>query len=55
MARVIAEARAEAGLAQWELVNRIATKPPVIARLADADREGHSRIGGAGEVISDER
>ena len=42
VARLIYEARIEAGLTQTELAERIGSKQPVIARLEDADYEGHS-------------
>ena len=42
VARLIYEARTVAGLTQAELAERIGTKQPVIARLEDADYEGHS-------------
>ena len=41
VARLIYEART-VGLTQAELAERIGTKQPVIARLEDADYEGHS-------------
>ena len=42
VARMIYEARIEAGLSQQALAELIGTKQPVIARLEDADYEGHS-------------
>ena len=42
VARMIYEARTRAGLTQAHLAELIATKQPVIARLEDADYEGHS-------------
>ena len=42
VARLIYEARTEAGLTQAALAERIGTRQPVIARLEDADYEGHS-------------
>jgi len=42
VARLIYEARTEAGLTQAALAQRIGTTQPVIARLEDADYEGHS-------------
>ena len=52
VARLIYTARTAAGLTQAELAELIGTKQPVIARLEDADYEGHSlsmlqRIAGA--------
>ena len=49
---MIYDARTKAGLSQSELAALIASKQPVIARLEDADYEGHSlampqRIAGA--------
>jgi ribosome-binding protein aMBF1 (putative translation factor) len=51
-ARLIYEARTAAGLTQAELAKLIGSKQPVIARLEDADYNGHSltllqRIAGA--------
>ena len=42
IARMIYEARTQAGLTQAQLAELIGTKQPVIARLEDADYEGHS-------------
>ena len=42
VARLIHDARSSAGLTQAELAGRIGTKQPVIARLEDADYDGHS-------------
>lgn len=42
VARLIYEARKTAGLTQAELAELIGSKQPVIARLEDADYEGHS-------------
>lgn len=42
VARSIYEARIKAGLTQQQLADRIGTKQSVIARLEDADYEGHS-------------
>ena len=42
VARMVYEARTKAGLTQAELAELIGTKQPVIARLEDADYEGHS-------------
>ncbi|BDA75453.1 hypothetical protein RIVM261_089280 [Rivularia sp. IAM M-261] len=42
VAQLIYEARTKAGLTQKELADLIGTKQPVIARLEDADYEGHS-------------
>ena len=42
VARLIYEARKTAGLTQVELAELIGSKQPVIARLEDADCEGHS-------------
>jgi ribosome-binding protein aMBF1 (putative translation factor) len=42
VARMIYEARARAGLTQQQLGDLIGTKQSVIARLEDADYEGHS-------------
>jgi ribosome-binding protein aMBF1 (putative translation factor) len=42
VAQLIHEARAEAGLSQAELAERIGTRQSVISRLEDADYEGHS-------------
>lgn len=42
VARMIYEARAQAGLTQQELADVVGTKQPVIARLEDADYDGHS-------------
>ena len=42
VARMIYEARTQAGLTQAQLAEVIGSKQPVIARLEDADYEGHS-------------
>ncbi len=42
VAQLIYEARTKAGLTQKELADLIGTKQPVIARLEDADYDGHS-------------
>ncbi len=42
VARMIYEARTTAGLTQAELAARVGTRPWVIARLEDADYEGHT-------------
>lgn len=42
VARLIYHARTAAGLTQAQLADLIGTKQPVIARLEDADYEGHS-------------
>jgi len=42
IASMIYEARTRAGLSQRELADLIGTKQPVIARLEDADYDGHS-------------
>lgn len=42
VAQLIYEARIKAGLTQQQLAEMIGTKQPVIARLEDADYEGHS-------------
>ena len=42
VARLIYQARTQAGLTQAQLAERIGTQQPVIARLEDADYEGHS-------------
>ena len=42
VARLIYDARTAAGLTQAELAELIGSKQPVIARLEDADYEGHS-------------
>lgn len=52
IARLIYDARKAAGLSQKALADLVKTKQPVIARLEDADYEGHSlsmlqRIAGA--------
>ncbi len=52
IAHTIYQARTKAGLTQKELAERIGTQQPVIARLEDADYEGHSltmlqRVAGA--------
>ncbi|HYL74320.1 MAG TPA: XRE family transcriptional regulator [Bryobacteraceae bacterium] len=42
VAQMIFDARTKAGLSQSELAALIGSKQPVIARLEDADYEGHS-------------
>ena len=42
IAQLIYDARTAAGLTQAELARLIGTKQPVIARLEDADYQGHS-------------
>ena len=42
VAQLIYEARTKTGLTQQQLADLIGTKQPVIARLEDADYEGHS-------------
>ena len=42
VARMIFDARTRAGMTQTQLAELIDTKQPVIARLEDADYEGHS-------------
>jgi transcriptional regulator with XRE-family HTH domain len=42
VAKLIYDARAKAHLTQTQLADLIGTKQPVIARLEDADYEGHS-------------
>ncbi len=42
VAQLIHDAREKAGLTQKELAELVGTKQPVIARLEDADYEGHS-------------
>jgi ribosome-binding protein aMBF1 (putative translation factor) len=42
IAQLIYEARTKAGLTQAQLAHRIGTRQPVIARLENADYEGHS-------------
>ena len=42
VASLIHDARTRAGLTQQELAELVGTKQPVIARLEDADYEGHS-------------
>ena len=42
VASMIHHARTQAGLTQKQLADLVGTKQPVIARLEDADYEGHS-------------
>jgi len=42
VARLIYDARTEAGLTQAQLAELVGTQQPAIARLEDADYEGHS-------------
>ena len=42
VAQIIYDARKKAGLTQKELAEIVGTKQPVIARLEDADYQGHS-------------
>ncbi len=42
VAKLIFEARTQAGLTQQQLAALVGTKQPVIARLEDADYAGHS-------------
>jgi len=42
VAEMIYDARTQAGLSQRALADLVGTKQPVIARLEDADYEGHS-------------
>ncbi len=42
ISQLIYDARTAAGLTQVELAMKIGTRQPVIARLEDADYEGHS-------------
>ena len=42
VARMLYKARTQAGLTQQELARLVGTKQPVIARLEDADYDGHS-------------
>ncbi len=42
IAQLIYDARTRAGLTQKELAERIGTSQPTIARLEDADYDGHS-------------
>ena len=42
VAQIIYDARTKAGLSQSELATLIGSRQPVIARLEDADYEGHS-------------
>ena len=42
IARMIYDARTRAGLTQQQLADLVGTKQPVIARLEDADYQGHS-------------
>ena len=60
VARLIYDARTQAGLTQEQLAERVGTRQPVIARLEDADYEGHSltmlqRIGAALNLALDIR
>ena len=42
VAKLIYDARTKAGLTQAQLADRVGTRQPVIARLEDADYDGHS-------------
>jgi ribosome-binding protein aMBF1 (putative translation factor) len=42
VARLVYDLRAQAGLTQKELADRVGTAPSVISRLEDADYSGHS-------------
>lgn len=42
IAQMIYDARIKAGMTQQELAHLVGTKQPVIARLEDADYQGHS-------------
>lgn len=42
VAQMIYDARTKAGLSQRQLADLVGSKQPVIARLEDADYEGHS-------------
>lgn len=42
VAQIIYDARKKAGLTQKELAGLVGTRQPVIARLEDADYQGHS-------------
>lgn len=42
VAEMLYDARTKAGLTQKELANLVGTKQPVVARLEDAEYQGHS-------------
>lgn len=46
VAQLIYEARTKAGLTQQQLAELVGTQQPAIARLEDADYEGHSLMAG---------